>query len=223
MTCKSYIGRANINIYHGDCMEFMKDKPAKSYDLAICDPPYGIGLDVWDKEIPSNIYFDYLFDKTQEQFIFGGNYFQLPHTQGWICWDKSFNEYLRGKSLSKSKIKKENISEFELIWTSKLKKSKFIRFMNLGNLQGFDDNIKVDYTKQSKIHICEKPVQIYKLLLTNYAKAGDKILDTHGGSMSIAIACWDLGFDLDIIELDKDYYDKAVQRFERHINQKQIF
>jgi len=223
MTCKSYTGRANINIYHGDCMEFMKDKPAKYWDLAICDPPYGINLDVWDSTVPSDAYFNYIFEKTTDQLIFGGNYFKLPHTQGWLCWDKSFNEYVRGKSLSRSKIKKENISEFELIWTSTLKKSKFIRFANLGNLQGFDENIKVDYSKQPKIHICEKPIQIYKLLLQNYAKQGDKILDTHGGSMSIAIACWDLGFDLDIIELDKDYYDKAVQRFERHINQKQIF
>ena len=77
--------------------------------------------------------------------------------------------------------------------------------------------------EQKTIHPTQKPVALYKWLLKNYAKAGDKILDTHGGSMSIAIACWDLGFDLDIIELDKDYYDKAVQRFERHINQKQIF
>lgn len=223
MKSKHYTGKANINIYNIDCMEFMQSKEPKSFDLAICDPPYGIGLDKWDNDIPSIDYFKSLFELTHHQFIFGGNYFNLPHTQGWLCWDKTFNEYVRGKSLSKSKIKKDNISEFELIWTSILTKSKFIRFMNLGNLQGFNENIKVDYNKPSKIHICEKPIQLYKLLLQNYAKAGDKILDTHGGSMSIAIACWDLGFDLDICELDEDYYNKAVERFENHINQKQLF
>jgi site-specific DNA-methyltransferase (adenine-specific) len=177
MTCKSYTGRANINIYNGDCMEFMKDKPAKSYDLAIIDIPYGLGekltqggtwaskyksIDAeWDV-LPPKEYFEKLNFITFNQIIWGGN-----------------------------------------------KNAKIFRHIR--------------NTSEKRIHICQKPVALYKWLLTNYAKQGDKILDTHGGSMSIAIACWDLGFDLDIIELDKDYYDKALQRFERHINQKQIF
>lgn len=213
MTVKQYTGRANINIYHGDCMEFMKDKPAKSYDLAICDPPYGIKIADWDNvsDRPTNEYFNYIFNYSNNQIIWGGNYFDLPKTQSWICWDKTYKYN-----------QKLNIAEFELAWCSLDIKAKFIRYTYCGNFYGFESP-SADYNKPKNIHPTQKPVALYKWLLTNYAKAGDKILDTHGGSMSIAIACWDLGFDLDIIELDKDYYDKAVERFERHINQKQLF
>ena len=76
---------------------------------------------------------------------------------------------------------------------------------------------------EKRIHPTQKPVQLYKWLLTNYAKPGDTILDTHGGSMSIAIACWDMGFDLDICELDSDYFNDAVKRFENHIKQTTLF
>ena len=212
MTCKSYTGRANINIYNGDCMEFMKDKPAKSYDLAICDPPYGIDINhnigrrknykpsnhkkvTWDSVIPNKEYFNSLFFISENQIIWGGNYFELPPTKCFMIWNKPQMSDLVSFAMC------------EYAWSS------------------FNTTAKVFHNTyiDSKIHPTQKPVALYKWLLTNYAKQGDKILDTHGGSMSIAIACWDLGFDLDIIELDKDYYDKAVQRFERHINQKQIF
>ena len=219
LTCKSYTGRANINIYHGDCMEFMKDKPAKSYELAICDPPYGINNDKqnlsinknpkhsrkqlicknWDSVRPNNKYFDNLFNVTSNQIIWGANYFTpyLNATKGWIFWYKGQNDL--------------TMSDGEIAYSSFDKPTRQIT-INRGVLNN-----------QNTFHPTEKPYKLYKWLLTNYAKPNDKILDTHGGSMSIAIACWDLGFDLDIIELDKDYYDKAVQRFERHINQKQIF
>lgn len=212
-----------IELLNIDCMEYMKDVPDKYFDLAIVDPPYGIGLDVWDKNIPDKIYFDVLFRISKDQIIFGGNYFNLPHSQGWICWDKTFNEYLRGKSLSQSHIKKENISEFELAWTSFLKKARFVRYTNLGNLQGFNENIKVDYSKQSKIHICEKPVQLYKWLLKNHSKPTDKIIDTHLGSGSSAIAAYDFGCDFVGCEIDKEYYDAAVKRFEIHKMQQKLF
>jgi site-specific DNA-methyltransferase (adenine-specific) len=211
MTCKSYTGRANINIYNGDCMEFMKDKPAKSYELAICDPPYGIKINnecmgsrqnvkpdkskKWDNETPTKQYFEKLFDVSENQIICGGNYFELPTSRYFAIWDKGETMYGR------------DFAEAEYIWVNK------------GGTRIF----KYNPNQNNRFHPTQKPVALYKWLLTNYAKQGDKILDTHGGSMSIAIACWDLGFDLDIIELDKDYYDKAVQRFERHINQKQIF
>jgi site-specific DNA-methyltransferase (adenine-specific) len=215
MTCKSYTGRANINIYHGDCMEFMKDKPAKYWDLAICDPPYGINADRehreghgwvrreqkgWDFDKPNEEYFTIIQNKSNNQIVWGGNYFTnyLPPSMGWILWDKGQRNF--------------SLADGELAWTSM---NKALRIFNYS--RGLNTSTK------SGFHPTEKPVALYKWLLTNYAKQGDKILDTHGGSMSIAIACWDLGFDLDIIELDKDYYDKAVQRFERHINQKQIF
>ena len=205
-------------------MAGMAQFPDKYFDLAIVDAPYGINLDSWDKSIPDDIYFYELFRISKRQMIFGGNYYNLPHTQGWICWDKTFNEYLRGKSLSTNQIKKENISEFELIWTSFLKKARFVRYMNLGNLQGFDENIKVDYDKKPKIHICEKPVALYRWLLQHYAKPGDKIIDTHVGSASSFIAFeWEGFFDYVGFELDKDYYHDAQNRLEtwreRHFGQ----
>lgn len=213
MTCKSYTGRANINIYNGDCMEFMKDKPAKYYDLAICDPPYGIDIEQrifkdgkkWDKNIPKKDYFLKIFNLTFNQIIWGGNYFIefLYATKCFIIWDKKITD-------------KHSFSMAEFAWTSFETISKVFYEPPPGH-RGF---YKID---GDRIHPTQKSIKLYKWLLRNYAKEGDKILDTHGGSMSIAIACWDLGFDLDIIELDKDYYDKAVQRFERHINQKQIF
>ena len=214
-----------ITITNEDCMELMARYPDKYFDLAIVDPPYGIDIAKWDtkNDIPNEFYFNELFRVSKNQLIFGANYFTLPHTQGWICWDKTFSEAVRGKSISQSKIKKENISEFELIWTSFLKKSKFIRFTNLGNLQGFNNNLKVDYEKPKKIHITEKPIDLYKFILDKYAKQGDKILDTHLGSGSIAIACHDYGYELTACELDKEYYDKAIQRIKNHVSQLKLF
>ena len=215
--------RATINLCNSDCLPAMRKMANNQYDLAIVDPPYGINIAEWDKNVPDESYFNELFRISEKQIIWGGNYFNLKTTQGWICWDKTFNEAIRGKSLSQSQIKKENISEFELAWTSFLKKSRFIRYMNLGNLQGFNQNIKVDYNKLSKIHITQKPVQLYKWLLKNYAKPGDKILDTHGGSMSIAIACWDYGYDLDLYEIDRDYFEAGKKRLDVHRTQLRIY
>jgi site-specific DNA-methyltransferase (adenine-specific) len=219
MNCKSYTGRANINIYNGDCMEFMRNKTTK-YNLAIIDPPYGEKCDInsngnrtstkngysklylehtsqnWN-QAPNMDFFLYLFDISKNQIIWGGNFFELRPSSGWVVWNKMQREFTFGDG--------------ELAWTSF---TKAVRIYDLPRSAMFSED---------RIHITQKPVALYKYLLRNYAKEGDKILDTHGGSMSIAIACWDLGFDLDIIELDKDYYDKAVERFERHINQKQLF
>lgn len=209
MTCKTYTGKSTINIYHGDCMKFMQSKQAKSYDLAICDPPYGIEITKsgrlgrynnnnvnWDNSIPTKQYFNLLFDVSENQIIWGGNYFELPPNKCFIIWDKK---------------QPENISfaSCEYAWASFDKVAKTFYYSPM--------------QQNDRFHPTQKPVALYKWLLTNYAKAGDKILDTHGGSMSIAIACWDLGFDLDIIELDEDYYYKAVERFENHFNQKQLF
>jgi site-specific DNA-methyltransferase (adenine-specific) len=214
-----------ITITNEDNMLLMARYPDNYFDFAIVDPPYGIDIAKWDTKnhIPNEVYFNELFRVSKEQLIFGANYFNLPHTQGWLCWDKTFSEAVRNKSISQSKIKKENISEFELIWTSFLKKSHFIRFTNLGNLQGFNDNLKVDYDKPKKIHITEKPIDLYKFILDKYAKQGYKILDTHLGSGSIAIACHDYGFDLTACELDKEYYDKAIQRIQNHVAQQKLF
>ena len=212
-----------INFHNTDNMEFMAAKPDNYYELAIVDPPYGIDIAKWDNDIPKQEYFIELFRVSKNQMIFGGNYFDLPNTQAWICWDKTFSEAVRNKSLSQSKIKKENISDFELIWTSFKNKSKFIRYTNLGNLQGFNDKLNVDYDKPKKIHITQKPIQLYRFLLQNYAKPNDKILDTHGGSGSIAIACDMEGFDLDICEIDKDYFDASVKRYNTYKSQLKLF
>ena len=212
-----------MNITNECNMELMARYDDNHFDLAIVDPPYGIDIAKWDSEIPTDKYFNELFRVSKNSMIFGGNYFYLPHTQSWICWDKTFSEAVRGKSLNKSKIKKENLSDFELIWTSFKNKSKFIRYTNIGNLQGFNNNLKVDYNKQPKIHITQKPIQLYEYILMNYAKEGDKILDTHLGSGSIAIACHNLGFELTACEIDKEYYDAAMKRIERHKQQLTMF
>lgn len=198
-----------INTYNMDCMEFMKSVPDKYYDLAIVDPPYGIGkklllggntgvvkfheqysLNEWDNFIPPPEYFKELFRVSKNQIIWGGNYFieHLKNTRGIIFWDKNIGEPL-------------NFSHFELAWTS------------------FDciaRKTQISSNTGGRIHPTQKPVQLYKWLLKNYAKEGDKILDTHGGSGSIMIACHDMGFDLDWIELDPDYYKAAIKRFNDH-------
>jgi len=202
---------STINFHNCDNMEFMKNIPDKFYDLAIVDPPYGINImkkwgndkndyrqfDIkeWDNNRPKKEYFEELFRISKNQIIWGGNYFtdNLPISMGWAIWDKGQEDF--------------TLADCELAWTSfnKAIRRKVIHRSNKNN--------------PNRIHICQKPIQLYKWLLTKYAKQGDKILDTHGGSMSIAIACHDLGFDLDLCELDKDYFDAGVKRFEQHKKQ----
>ena len=212
---KEYKGRSHIRMFNCDCMDFMgivKDP----YDLAIVDPPYGNNAifngsadfankqKQYDNKIPDDVYFGMIRILSYNQIVWGGNYFtnNLNPSRGWIVWDK-----LRFV---------KNYSRYELAWTSFDTNTNGFTYCNNG---GF---IVKDVDKP-KISPSQKPVQLYKWLLTNYAKEGDRILDTHGGSLSIAIACWDLGFDLDVCELDKDYFDMAVKRFENHISQTQLF
>lgn len=211
---KVYEGRSTIRMYNTNCMELMKQS---TWDLAIVDPPYGIdasrmtmgkgsGNDTgkhdkskkWDLNTPTSYYFNTLSKISDNQIIWGGNYFVLPPSRCWILWDKlDYNS---------------DFASHEMAWTSF---DKVVKCFRRSRSKG-GDNI-------GKIHPTQKPVQLYKWLLTNYANEGDTILDTHGGSMSIAIACWDLGFDLDICELDEDYFNDAVKRFEQHISQTQLF
>ena len=198
-------------MFNCDCMDLMRS--GKTWDLAIVDPPYGIGRDggetgkhwkyydpkEWDIEAPNEFYFRALFYSCDNQVIWGANYFTkfLPPSMGWVVWDK-------GQKLT--------MSDSELAFTS------FDRA-----LRNYTLNRCEIHKYGGGLHPTQKPVKLYKWLLTNYAKEGDTILDTHGGSMSIAIACWDLGFDLDICELDKDYFDAAAKRFEDHIAQTTLF
>lgn len=200
-----------IDIQNRDCMDLLKETPDKFYDLAICDPPYGIGdkfkggnsgkmqfnqvVDKgWDK-VPSKEYFTELFRVSENQIIWGGNYFDLPPTRCFIVWDKIISEDF-------------TLAMAELAWTS------FDRLAKIYRLQ---------VPKDGKIHPTQKPIKLYKWLLKNYAKEGDKILDTHCGSGSIAIACYDMGFDLTATELDKDYYEASLLRLENHKKQLKLF
>ena len=194
-------------IYNMDCLEAMKDIPDKYFELAIVDPPYGIGISSnpvrqqhgkkqWDNKIPDMEYFEELKRVSKHQIIWGGNYFNLPPTQNYIIWNK---KQPHGFSLAMA----------ELAWCSIQKPIKMFNFSVL--------------TERGKIHPTQKPVALYKWLLTNYAKQGDKILDTHLGSGSSIIACHDLGFEYMAFELDKDYYEKAVERIEKHKSQISIF
>lgn len=205
----------NIKLYNADCMEVMKTFKDKQFDLAIVDPPYGIGMDGgnvgykgfnnfdkkgWDKEIPSKDYFEELFRVSTNQIIFGGNYFGLPPTRCFLVWDKGEGFYNR------------TYAECELAWTSFNANTTKIKY---------DPLARGDY--KGKIHPTQKPVQLYKWLLQNYAKEGDTILDTHFGSLSIGIACHDMKFDLTAIELDKDYYEMAKKRLINHQRQLTLF
>ena len=188
-------------------MEFMKDKPDNYYDLAIVDPPYGIGISSnpvrqkhskksWDNSIPSTDYFNELFRVSKNQIIWGGNYFNLKPSQCFFIWDKKQPHDF-------------SLAMCEYAWCSIQKSAKM---WSLSVLK-----------EKNKIHPTQKPVELYRWLLQNNTKDGDKILDTHGGSMSIAIACEMEGFDLDLCEIDKDYYLEGKKRYETHCRQERLF
>lgn len=202
-----------IEMLNCDCMDYMATLPDKVFDLACVDPEYGISINnnmgrrkgnkpseykktYWDKNPPKQEYFDELFRVSKNQIIFGGNYFYLPPTPCWVLWDKGFSEDV-------------TFAQFEMAWTSFKSSCK-----------------KFDMTSadpKNRIHPTQKPVALYKWLLSRYAKPGDKILDTHGGSGSICIACHDLGYDLTWMELDEDYYNAATKRYKDHAAQATLF
>lgn len=208
-----------ITITNEDNMLLMARYPDNYFDLAIVDPPYGIEeitgkesannrgkinkqrvfgqqsakFKEWDKT-PTKDYFFELMRVSKNQIIWGGNYFDLPKYRHPIVWDKCQPW--------------ENFSQIELAWTSFNKPASLFKF----------DNRTGD-----KIHPTQKPIQLYKWILDKYAKQGDKILDTHLGSGSIAIACHDYKYELTACELDKEYYDKALQRIYNHVAQQTLF
>tara|TARA_R110000868_G_scaffold410096_1_gene697159 strand:- start:564 stop:1202 length:639 start_codon:yes stop_codon:yes gene_type:complete len=211
-----------MTITNEDNMELMARYSDKYFDLAIVDPPYGIGegkksrgmgtsamagnytIKDWDKETPTKEYFNELFRVSKNQIVWGANYMteNLPKSMGWIFWDKDSSG---------------DFSDGELAFTSFERALKKIKITWMGMRQQDMKN------KEVRMHPTQKPVALYKWLLDKYAKPGDKILDTHLGSGSIAIACHDYGFELTACELDKEYYDKAMQRINNHINQQNLF
>jgi len=225
----------NMNITNEDCMELMARYPDKYFDLAIVDPPYGININkhrikdknvyktgfnkygasishkkdygdkIWDENIPDDNFFKELIRVSKHQIIWGGNYFahKLPQSFGWIFWDKDTSG--------------SDFADGEIAWTSFKKPIRKVFWRWNGLLQQDMTN------KETRIHPTQKPVALYKWLLHNYAKAGDKILDTHLGSGSIAIACHDYGFELTACELDAEYYDAAIKRIKNHVSQQKLF
>jgi len=207
-----------LTITNEDNMLLMARYPDNYFDLAIVDPPYGIGIDGqkesikkgsqirkkhvfknWDNSIPQENYFNELKRVSKDQIIWGGNYFTeyLKPTKGWIFWYKGQQDL--------------TMSDGEMAWTSIKTVTRMV-------------NIHRTHLWQEKPnHPTQKPSKLYKWILDKYAKQGDKILDTHLGSGSIAIACHDYGFDLTACELDKEYFDKAMERIINHTNQQKLF
>uniref|UniRef100_A0A6M3KAT9 Putative methyltransferase n=1 Tax=viral metagenome TaxID=1070528 RepID=A0A6M3KAT9_9ZZZZ len=231
---------AESDVYNMDCMIGMAGFPDKYFDLAICDPPYGIGVNKmfiakdrkdprngrlikcnrnkrgnWDNNRPDKSYFIELQRVSKNQIIWGGNYFAdlLIPKSCWIVWDK-----VNGGS---------DQADCELAWTSFNSAVRQIRYMWC-IAQGkslTDGHIAQGNNKlwEEKIHPTQKPVKLYLWLLKNYAKEGDKIIDTHLGSGSSRIACHEGGFDFVGYEIDIDYFDTSVKRFENYKLQLKLF
>jgi site-specific DNA-methyltransferase (adenine-specific) len=202
----------SVELLNIDCMEYMAGLPDKAFDLAIVDPPYGIDINSsgrlghyggknksWDSEIPKVTYFDELFRISKNQIVWGGNYFSLflPPTRCFIIWDKQQPADI-------------SFASCEYAWSSFDQSAKTYRQR--------PQNADVE-----RIHPTQKPVKLYHWLLHNYAKEGDRILDTHLGSGSSAIAAHKRGFDFVGCEIDKDYYDAACKRFKEQTMQQSMF
>ena len=212
-----------IALYNMDCMELLRQTPDKYYSLCVVDPPYGIGAadrgdgtgtltkhkwknhvpKKWDSSPPNAEYFIELRRVSVNQIIWGANHYisRLPHDSPcWLSWDK---------------MQEFSLADFELAWTSFRSPCRAFRFT------------RAEATNEKKggdaIHPTQKPIALYEWLLTNYAKPGQRILDTHLGSGSSAIAAHNLGFDFVGTELDADYYAASVRRFEAHKAQKTLF
>jgi len=209
----------NATLYHGDCMEYMATLPDKAFELAIVDPPYGLKFanekerkptatrsaqfkfecKEWDSAIPTAEYFSEIFRVSSNQIIWGANYFfdHLPKTNCVVVWDKLNPDGMR-------------FSDGELAWSS------------------FNTSLRIfkslrTYMQEGQIHPCQKPVKLYEWLLANYAKPGDRILDTHLGSMSSVIAALKMGFEITGCELDADYFKAGCERVQDAQRQEKLF
>jgi site-specific DNA-methyltransferase (adenine-specific) len=212
-----------LKITNEDNMQLMARYEDNYFDLAIVDPPYGIGMhnqivrvkpnrpntyknvgrlnykkSNWDNQIPNKKYFDELFRVSKNQIIWGANYFcsYIPERYGWIFWDKQMGD--------------NKFSAGEFAFQSIQIRSASFSYPSMR-------------VKNTRIHPTQKPIKLYEWLLINYAKEGDKILDTHLGSGSIAIACHNLNFNLTACELDKEYFDSAMKRINNHKSQIRMF
>lgn len=210
-----------MNVFENiDCMVGMKEYPDKFFDLAIVDPPYGLerfknvtttpsSKDVYAKIFqrmetvnnnkPTDEYWSELFRVSKNQIVWGANNFELPPSEYFLCWNKE--------------LAIPNLATLEYAWVSMgLKKPAKLFTYSIHKHKQVD-----------KVHPTQKPIPLYKWLLQNYAKPGDKILDTHVGSASSLIACIDLGFDYVGFEIDKEFYDNACKRIENFKSQLKLF
>lgn len=199
----------------GDCMDLLAELPDKSIDLAIVDPPYGIGAENhagnkengwtqwtkkdWDKSIPTAEYWEELFRVSKNQIVWGANYMTeyLPPKMGWIVWDKGQRDF--------------SLADGELAWTSFDKAMRIFTYARAKAL------------KEGKIHPTQKPIALYRWILQNYAKPGQIILDTHSGSGSLACACHLEKYDFIAIEKDPEYHALSVKRLEELRSQGRLF
>jgi len=215
-----------INLYNTDCLPAMQKMADNQYDLAIVDPPYGLDIvekssrlgkskdqwksggrfkyykySNWDKNTPNDKYFNELLRISKNQIIWGWNFFSYNFSKSkcFIVWNK---------------IGRDDRADGELAWTSFDKPAKIFDY---SRADAYINDCDI------KIHPTQKPVKLYKWLLKNYAKQGDKILDTHFGSLSIGIACWDYDFDLDAYEIGKDYFEAGKNRLEIHMKRPKPF
>jgi len=213
-------------VFNEDCMTVMARYPDNYFDLAIVDPPYGIGMGAslnvnsktkfidkkWDTEIPSDKYFDELFRVSKNQIIWGGNYYPYLWQKGcksFICWNK-LNHH-------------DNRADVEMAWTSFNKLAKYVEYMWDGNRYGTKGNIQGVGKPTIRIHPTEKPVYLYEWILKEFAEEGNFILDTHLGSGSNRMACQKRKFEFVGCEIDKDYYEAQESRFKDFVSQLRLF
>lgn len=202
-------------VFQMDCIEGMKRFPDKYFDLAVVDPPYGIGMDGgnvgykgfnnfikknWDKHTPPTEYFFELWRVSKNRIIWGGNYFELPSSRCWLIWDKGEGFYNR------------TYAEAELAWTSFDANTQKVKR---------DPLAKGDY--KGKIHPCQKPIFLYDYIFEKFAKKGQLILDTHLGSGSSRIAAYKAGLNFTAFEIDQDYFDAQEKRFREFKSQLTLF
>ncbi len=215
-----------LNIKNVDCMKMMADYPNDYFDLAVVDPPYGIGEDGaknhsrgklapstkytpknWDKESPEVLYFDELKRVSKNQIIWGANHFiekiKEANSSSWIVWDKDNGD--------------SDFADCELAWTSHKSAVRKFKFKWAGMLQGDMKN------KEKRIHPTQKPVRLYDWIFQKYAKEGYRILDTHLGSGSIAIAAHYAGLNLTACEIDKEYFKETISRIQIETSQQVLF
>lgn len=209
---KSYKSpNGKIELLHMDCMDYLKSCSENEFDLLIADPPYGINVTAmnmgsrqtikpnkskdWDMRVPDDSYFSEAVRVSKRQIIWGGNYFNLPCSKYFAIWDKGDTMYGR------------SFAECEYAWVS----------------SGGTRIFKHSPNQLDRIHETQKPVRLYEWLLVSYAEHGDRILDTHGGSMSSMLACHNGGFDAVCCEIDKDYFNAGKERLDNHKKQLIMF